>query len=614
MHVTAPSVHPALEPQPASNDGLPEGDVDMRRGLEIEGMAPSVEPALQLQLISDGGLPEGDDMLHGSKIEGTASIKQLSLEPKPASDSSLPKGDIDVVNNSDPEDSTVSMDDSEDLSSWVVTPPSESSTFDSMAQSQWRSRSPHKKFAQDRSPPTPKPFNRYHRSGNRSRSPYRGRHPHPHQSTSPCGQSDRHPLPNKGSSNCYRSSSPRRHFARYRSPSPRRNFTRYRSPPRRHFTRYWSPSPRRYSTRRSQSPSARQLRSSPSRSFAPPQQLFTPQPRSAHGWNSPIRSQSTLHLGLPSLVQLDPRRKAAIDYILTSFPPSATMTEFCNSSAQNGDVTFSAIPDHVLRHGRLTMPATTEIRLRYWHLRDPSAKLYDLLTRCVSKGLAFCIFLSNTFRTTLDSTLLRHSSQFVLDTSTRLIKQNPHQKVSPALVKEYLENVHEVLRRPQARRLVLYGGLLSRIVRQYAPNLYAEALLGPSAAAVDLGRLNVDYDGTHFTDLITPGEINMLLGLTTNQNTFWPYPEQYERSSKYNGEWSAANEAWFQRQAEAINYSKVGCLRSGVAWRNAIRPYIPEEYSCATKPGTAAHATACCAHLTKEWPELWDLSDFSSFE
>jgi hypothetical protein len=181
------------------------------------------------------------------------------------------------------------------------------------------------------------------------------------------------------------------------------------------------------------------------------------------------------------------------------------------------------------------------------------------------------------------------------------------------MINSYLDNVSEVLRRPQARHLISKGGLLSRIVQEYSPMVYLEALRGPSAAAIDQGRLDPDEDGTHFCDLITPGEIKMLLGVTTNQNSLWPYPEQYEQSSKYNGEWTEANEVWFKRQADAIYYARKGCLRSGKAWQNAIQPYTTDEYCSETTSGTAAHARACCTHLTRKWPGLWNGFSFTSF-
>lgn len=606
----APSVEPAPQFRSTSTVHLPDGDVDMVHGPEVEGTVPSLQPTPESQSAATGRLTEGDiGVIHGLEVEVAASINLPALEPHSAAGNRLLKGDIMMVNNPDFEDGTISVGDPEDFSCQV--PPNECSRHDSRAKCLLPSSSPCKELAQHASPP--RPSKHYHmssgHSSRRSRSPYRGRYLHPCHLIAPRRQLDHHKQhlsPSGGANNRHRPPSPRRHFSRNRSPplhrpfaasrsqSPRRHFTKYRPPsPHGPFVRYRSPSPLRHSTCHSHSSSTRQL----------------PYAQSAHGWKSPIRLQPTPRLEFPPHVPPDSRRQAAIDYILSCFPPSTTLPEFCGLGGQDCTATLSTIPDHVLRHGRLAVPATTEIRLRYWRLRDPSAKLSDLLTCCLSKRLAFRISLPNTFGSARHSTLLR---QFVVDTSTRLIKQDQRQKVSPTMVKEYLDNVSDVLRRPQARQLVLRGGLLSRIVQEYAPNVYAEALLGPSAAAVDQGRLELDSDGTHFTDLITPSEINMLLGLTSNHNTFWPYPEQYERSFKYNGEWTAANEAWFQKQAEAIKYSKIGCLRSGVVWRNAIRPYTPEEYSNSSKTGTLAHATACCAHLTREWPEFGDDFDFAS--
>jgi hypothetical protein len=103
----------------------------------------------------------------------------------------------------------------------------------------------------------------------------------------------------------------------------------------------------------------------------------------------------------------------------------------------------------------------------------------------------------------------------------------------------------------------------------------------------------------------------MLLGVTTNQNNLWPYPKQYEQSSKYNGEWTEVNEVWFKRQADAIHYARKGCLCSGRA--NIICPYTTDKYCSETTSGTAAHARACCTHLMRKWPGLWNDFSFTYF-
>jgi hypothetical protein len=66
--------------------------------------------------------------------------------------------------------------------------------------------------------------------------------------------------------------------------------------------------------------------------------------------------------------------------------------------------------------------------------------------------------------------------------------------------------------------------------------LLAEALLdAPATTSLD--------SGTHFTNSISPGEVKMLVGLTANNNTFWPFPVWFENLCLYNGELSQANEA-----------------------------------------------------------------------
>jgi hypothetical protein len=181
------------------------------------------------------------------------------------------------------------------------------------------------------------------------------------------------------------------------------------------------------------------------------------------------------------------------------------------------------------------------------------------------------------------------------------------------MVKQYLANVQTVLNRPHVHELLRYGGILWRIVRQYAPHVYTNALMGPSPDAHIHGRRQLSGDGTRYTDRITPDEIKVLLGATSNSNTFWPYPEWYEKSSRYNGEWTAANEEWFVRQAAAIEYAQQGALRGGRAWQHTVRVYKPEVGSDPSTCGTVAHAEACCSHLVREWPDLWEQFNLASF-
>src|SRR6202451_2644577 len=86
-----------------------------------------------------------------------------------------------------------------------------------------------------------------------------------------------------------------------------------------------------------------------------------------------------------------PCRDAAIAYIQLSFPPSPTHISFNGSVVNIDQITPVPIPDIIRREGTLTVPASTELRMRYWHLLDPQQSIPDLLTRCLAKGLPYSI-------------------------------------------------------------------------------------------------------------------------------------------------------------------------------------------------------------------------------
>lgn len=301
----------------------------------------------------------------------------------------------------------------------------------------------------------------------------------------------------------------------------------------------------------------------------------------AHLWSQHMDCHDTCSSGSnvgpidtlsPAVLSIS-RRDAAIEYILSSFPESATRTRFCGPDVGTGHIVPFAIPDNTKQRGRLTVPPHTELRMRYWHLLDPIMSLSDMLVRCLFKCLPYRI----SFPVTAQPFPTSHHSKpmSVDDDIIDFISQRQNEKVSAQMVNDYKAQVHEVLSRPHAHQFVAYGGLLSRLVRQYAPEVYLRAFAGPSYDA-DRGCRQLDDDNTHYTDLITPREIQMLLGLTSNNNTFWPYPEWYEKSNRYNGEWTEANEEWFNRQANSIEFARDGCLRSGTQWQRTVHVNKPE--------------------------------------
>jgi hypothetical protein len=285
------------------------------------------------------------------------------------------------------------------------------------------------------------------------------------------------------------------------------------------------------------------------------------------------------------------QRDAAIAFIRSSFPSSSTNTRFDSPAVNIDQITPSSIPDIIWREGQLTVPASTELRMRFWHLLDPQLSPSDLLTHCHTKGLPYCISSRTTSSNVSIPTLQCNKSD------AHLIPQRRQDKVSLSMVMKYLENVRTVLSRPHAYKLLEQGGLIWRIVRHYSPAVYANAFTG---------RANGLQKNAGQDDPITPDEIQMLLGATANSNSFWPYPEWYEGSARYNGEWTAANEAWFIKHIGEINRAGMSSIRSGRQWQTNIGIYTSVQVSDPTTTGTMAHAQACCSHLVKEWPELWD--------
>jgi hypothetical protein len=226
----------------------------------------------------------------------------------------------------------------------------------------------------------------------------------------------------------------------------------------------------------------------------------------------------------------------------------------------------------------------------------------SLLARCVVKGLPFRISVDSP--EFVDCATSQLTS---VDTSnTCIIPQGQGELLSWQMVNQYYNNVQAVLSRLHACHFLSRGGLIWRIIQQYAPQLYTSALIGPTA---EDRHLVVDEHG-YAPAAIMANEVEMLLGVTSNNNSFWPYPEWYEGSSHYNGEWTAVNEAWFVRQADSIAQCKPGCLRAGRAWQKTIHIYTNVAISNPETEGTSAHAKSVCLHLVKEWLELWDGFDF----
>jgi hypothetical protein len=298
---------------------------------------------------------------------------------------------------------------------------------------------------------------------------------------------------------------------------------------------------------------------------------------------------------------------AAIDLVLSSFASVATNTIFSDPNIKITDPLPLAIPSGIRRYGQWQLPANTELRLRYWHMLDPSASIDDLLRRCLMKGLPYRIFLPTEPSSPTYSLFRDHALS--VDTAG-LLEHGETKIITASLAQRYFGRVHELLRQPDAHKFMECGGLLSRIARHYAPGLLVRAFDGPP---LDRRGTELNADSTHYANRIGQAEIQTLMGLTTNSSSLWPHPVLYENSDKYNGEWTAANEIWFLKHANRIQGCMNGTLRSGRDWQKAIRGHTDEQIASPTVIGTVAHASAVCEKLVMEYPEFWDGFDSMPF-
>jgi hypothetical protein len=118
--------------------------------------------------------------------------------------------------------------------------------------------------------------------------------------------------------------------------------------------------------------------------------------------------------------------------------------------------------------------------------------------------------------------------------------------------------------------------------------LYTTALTRP----LPLGaQTRGDHD--HNSDApIMQDEIQTLLGVTTNDNSFWPYQHWYKQSGWYNGEWIAVNEVWFETHLQTIECVWTGNLRAGRVWQNMIHIHTAAEDADPKINGMMVHAQA----------------------
>lgn len=317
--------------------------------------------------------------------------------------------------------------------------------------------------------------------------------------------------------------------------------------------------------------------------------------------SSPIATPSTFSSSVstaptPDATPYATQRQNAIQFICDVFPQSPTHNCF-NGPVVAVDQVHPLAPSAGFSHGRkLIVPASTELRMCLWYLQNPSLSRDDLLFLALTKGL-----LLHTFSSTNKSVI--SSPCPLINIKSYLIQQNRSEKVSARMVTEYYKNAQVLLNHPNSRRFFACGGLVWRLARYHAPWVYATTLVSPPHVPSSSSGLGVTTVNSF--DPISPNEIKMLIGLTTNNNTFWPYPDIFENSSRYIGEWTDANEAWFKAHTNTIESCWEGCLCNRSKWRCGEHVYSAAQLDNPDIPGTNAHAKVLCTDLVHQYPQMW---------
>ena len=101
-------------------------------------------------------------------------------------------------------------------------------------------------------------------------------------------------------------------------------------------------------------------------------------------------------------------------------------------------------------------------------------------------------------------------------------------------------------------------------------------------------------------------EITTLLGVTSNQQSFWPPLDLFRNGHHFNGEWSAQNETWFQRQAQRILSGDTSALQPHKQWKVDFRRQGAADVPPDALIGMADHARSTMGALLSSYPDVWD--------
>ncbi|KII82830.1 hypothetical protein PLICRDRAFT_120217 [Plicaturopsis crispa FD-325 SS-3] len=270
----------------------------------------------------------------------------------------------------------------------------------------------------------------------------------------------------------------------------------------------------------------------------------------------------------------------------------------------------------VQRHGILFIPVkSTEVRLRYWSLKEPTLSPLALLRRALERCLEFSIDVPR------DVTHLFAPPASITIPESISIYYEPDYKderMSSAgtgrdIVMRYRNLILGLLARPHARGFIFQGGINARIAWQFGgPALIRLALQGPSIQITRFNRGFTRLTSQTCSEMIAKYEEDVLLGRfpaegredRRSERSLWPPPKYFNRLLHWRGEWNSACEEFFQTILQEL-LDDSPRLRSQGDWDQYIRTYN-RRHPPATEPLSNAEWDTLSHDFTTFFQSSWN--------
>ena len=129
---------------------------------------------------------------------------------------------------------------------------------------------------------------------------------------------------------------------------------------------------------------------------------------------------------------------------------------------------------------------------------------------------------------------------------------------------------------------------------------------GPSSTALVYGRHSPLVQNNLVDNFLMPTETTTLLGVTALHQSFWPPLELFWDSQHFNGEWSPANEDWFDCHTKKILAGDVSALTPQKQWKTHFHRRGTRDLPALAIVGTGDHAQSLQDALLSSFPDVWD--------